>query len=103
MIDSEHPDLSVSRQCRLLGVPRSTFYHAPDPVSDEELEIMQLIDRCHLKYPFYGSRRIRGWLEDQGHPINRKRVQRLMRTMTIVARIQYARCEFLCRGLAGGP
>lgn len=46
---------------------------------------MALIDRCHLKYPFYGSRRIRDWLEDQGHIVNRKRVQRLMRTMGLVA------------------
>lgn len=46
---------------------------------------MALVDRCHLKHPFYGSRRIRDWLEDQGHPINRKRVQRLMRTMGLVA------------------
>ncbi|WP_419582518.1 IS3 family transposase [Thiolapillus sp.] len=37
---------------------------------------MRLIDRCHLKYPFYGSRRIRDWLEDQGHRVNRKRIQR---------------------------
>ena len=46
---------------------------------------MALIDRCHLKYPFYGSRRIRDWLTDEGCQINRKRVQRLMGTMGIVA------------------
>ena len=78
--------LPVKRQCELLDLPRSTFYHAPRPVSDRELELMRLIDRCHLKYPFYGSRRIRGWLEDQGHCVNRKTVQRLMRTMDLVAR-----------------
>jgi putative transposase len=50
-----------------------------------DLELMALMDRCHLKYPFYGSRRIRDWLEDQGHKINRKRVRRLMRTMGMVA------------------
>ena len=46
---------------------------------------MRLIDRCHLQYPFYGSRRIRDWLEDQGHRVNRKRIQRLMRTMGLAA------------------
>lgn len=46
---------------------------------------MALIDRCHLKYPFYGTRRIRDWLDDQGHTVNRKRIQRLMRTMGIAA------------------
>ena len=45
---------------------------------------MKLIDPCHLKRPYYGSRRIRDWLEDRGHTVNRKRVQRLMRTMGLV-------------------
>ena len=84
MVDRKNP-LPVSRQCELLELPRSTFYHVPKPVTDEELELMQLIDRCHLKYPFYGSRRIRDWLEDQEQKINRKRIQRLMRTMGLVA------------------
>jgi len=83
MVDRKDP-LPVTRQCELLDLPRSTFYHVPRIVSEEELELMRLIDRCHLKYPFYGSRRIRDWLEDQGHKVNRKRVQRLMRTMALV-------------------
>lgn len=75
----------MTRQCVLLDLARSTFYHSPEPVSDDELHIMSLIDRCHLKYPFYGSRRIRGWLQDEGHSVNRKRLQRLMRTMGLTA------------------
>jgi putative transposase len=77
--------LSVRRQCALLALPRSTFYHSPEPVSGDDLAMMSLIDRCHLKYPFYGSRRIRGWLLDEGHCVNRKRVQRLMRTIGLAA------------------
>ena len=46
---------------------------------------MHRIDEMHLKRPFYGSRRIRDWLEDEGHKVNRKRVQRLMRQMGITA------------------
>lgn len=84
MVDRKDP-LPVAHQCTLLDLPRSTFYHTPQPVSDEELALMQQIDRCHLKYPFYGSRRIRDWLEDEGLLVNRKRVQRLMRTMGLVA------------------
>lgn len=84
MVDRKDP-LPVKRQCALLDLPRSTYYHAPKPVSDEELALMALIDRCHLKHPFYGSRRIRDWLEDRGHQVNRKRVRRLMRTMGLVA------------------
>lgn len=46
---------------------------------------MHLIDECHLERPYYGSRRIKDWLEDRGHLVNRKRIQRLMRTLGIVA------------------
>lgn len=77
--------LSISRQCELLDLPRSTFYHVPQPVSGEDLDLMKLIDRCHTELPFYGSRRIKDWLEDEGHTVNRKRIQRLMRTMGVVA------------------
>lgn len=77
MVDKKNP-LSVARQCSLLALPRSTFYHTPKPVTAEELELMKLIDRCHLEKSFYGSRRVRDWLEDRGHKVNRKRIQRLM-------------------------
>jgi putative transposase len=52
--------LSIVLQCELLDLPRSTFYHVPLPVNDDELKLMRLIDECHLKLPFYGARRIRG-------------------------------------------
>jgi putative transposase len=84
MVDRMDP-LPVARQRELLALPRSTFYHIPKPVTDEELGLMKLIDRCHLEHPYYGSRRIRDWLEDEGHRVNRKRVQRLMRTMGLAA------------------
>ena len=77
--------LSIIRQCDLLDLPRSTFYHVPKPISEVDLELMKLIDRCHMELPFYGSRRMVDWLGDEGHLVNRKRVQRLMRTMGIVA------------------
>ena len=77
--------LSIIRQCELLDLPRSTFYHVPTPVSEADLELMKLIDGCHMERPFYGSRRMVDWLGDEGHLVNRKRVQRLMRIMGIVA------------------
>lgn len=77
--------LPVSRQCALLGISRSRVYYSGAGVSEAELTLMRLIDEGHLKYPFYGSRRIRDWLEDQGHRVNRKKVRRLMRTMGLVA------------------
>jgi putative transposase len=84
MVDRKDP-LPVTRQCELLDLPRSTFYHTPQPVSGEELALMRLIDRCHLKYPFYGSRRLREELQQRGYRVNRKRVQRLMRQMGLRA------------------
>jgi putative transposase len=85
MIDRAHPTLSINRQCHLLGVSRATVYRRPRPVSAEDLQLMALIDRQYLARPYYGSRRMAAWLATQGHPVNRKRVQRLMRLMGLVA------------------
>ena len=46
---------------------------------------MREIDRQYLETPFYGSRRMKAWLERQGIPVSRKRVQRLMRVMGLRA------------------
>jgi putative transposase len=86
MIDRAHPTLSISRQCHLLNVSRASVYRRPAPVSAEDLRLMELIDRQYLARPFYGSRRMAAWLATQGHPVNRKRVQRLMRRMAIYQR-----------------
>ena len=85
MIDRAHPSLSVSRQCQLLEVSRGSVYRRPAPVSTEDLRLMELIDRQYLARPFYGSRRMTARLNSQGFPVNRKRVQRLMRRMGLVA------------------
>ncbi len=78
--------LPVTRQCRLLGVSRSSAYCRAQPVSAEDLALMRAIDEIHLRYPFYGSRRIRDELADRGHgTVNRKRIQRLMRQMGLAA------------------
>ena len=77
--------LPVTRQCELLELNRSTLYYLASAVSSEELALMRRIDEMHLERPFYGSRRIRDWLQDEDHDVNRKRVQRLMRLMGIMA------------------
>ena len=82
---SRESDLPITRQCQLLKLNRSTVYYQSKNVSEEDLKLMRRIDEMHLKRPFYGSRRIRDWLWEEGHDINRKRVQRLMRQMGIVA------------------
>jgi len=84
-VEWDHDDLSVRRQCELLGLNRSTLYYHGVGESKENLRLMRLIDEQYLRRPFYGSRRMQDWLESQGHEVNRKRVQRLMRTMGLVA------------------
>ena len=85
LIDRHDPALPVTRQCGLLTVSRSSVYRPPAPASDEDLAIMALIDRQYLERPYYGSRRMAAWLTRQGHAVNRKRVQRLMRLVGLVA------------------
>jgi putative transposase len=65
----------------LLGLPRSSYYYEPAAESVENLRLMRLIDQQYLATPFYGSRRMTDHLVRAGHEVNRKRVQRLMRTM----------------------
>ena len=85
LIEREDPALPVLRQCRLLAVSRSSVYRRPAEVSAEDRVIMALIDRQYLARPYYGSRRMAAWLATRGHTVNRKRVQRLMRLMGLVA------------------
>ena len=83
--DRQHPALSTVRQCALLGISRSSVYYRPRATSLEDLAVMKLIDQQYLATPFYGSRRMTVWLQRQGRPMSRKRVQRLMRTMGLRA------------------
>src|SRR6202011_4685212 len=85
MVERGDPVLPVFQQCRLLAVARSAVYRKPAEVSAEDLAIMALIDRQYLARPYYGSRRMAAWLATQGHVVNRKRVQRLMRLLGLVA------------------
>jgi len=77
------PSLSMRKQCEMLRVSRSSLYYEPVPTDPEELALMRRIDALHLKRPFYGSRSLARELSQVGDPINRKRVQRLMRLMGI--------------------
>ena len=85
MIDRDHQQLSLVRQCILLDVSRASVYYRPVPTRAEDLELMALMDRQHLKTPFYGSRKMKAWLLQQGYLVSRKRVRRLMRLMGLEA------------------
>ena len=74
--------MSIHRQCDLLGVPRSSYYHKPKrKISLLDELLMQAIDRIYMAEPTYGSRSIRNELKKLGYGVGRKRVQRLMRVM----------------------
>ncbi len=88
MIDKDNR-LPITRQCQLLKLNRSSVYYQRTPVSEEDLALMRRLDEMHLKRPFYGSRRLRDWLQDEGYGVCRKRVRRLMQLMGI--RALYAR------------
>lgn len=107
---SKEEVLSITRQCQLLDLSRSTYYYVPEPVSEEELELMKLIDQCYLELPFYGTRRVKDWLYDNhGLVVNRKRIQRLRRLLAIetlypkrnlsLANQQHKIYPYLLRGL----
>ena len=84
MVDRGHT-LSTVRQCALLSISRSSLNYRRKETCPEDLAVMKAIDRQYLAAPFYGSRRMKVCLGRQGHSVNRKRVQRLMRTMGLTA------------------
>ena len=85
LIASPDSKLSVSAQCRLLAIPRASFYYRPTGVSSEDLLLLRLLDEQYLLTPFYGSRRLMHHLRLLGFPVGRTRVQRLMQTMGLRA------------------
>jgi putative transposase len=84
MVEKDHPHLSIAEQCRLLSVSRSSFYHAPKGETALNLGLMRLIDEQFLETPFYGVRQITWHLRAEGHPVNEKRIRRLMRLMGLM-------------------
>ena len=84
MIERSHPTLSVGAQCRLLSISRSSFYYAPQGETEMNLALMQVIDRQFLETPFYGVQQMTWHLQNEGHPVNVKRIRRLMQLMRLM-------------------
>lgn len=83
-IESVEPcclDLSITEQCRLLGLSRSMYYYEPAKESELNLNLMNRIDELTTEYPFYGSRQLVNAFSHEGIIVNRKRIQRLMKIM----------------------
>jgi putative transposase len=85
LIQPDYAQISLSRQCELLNLNRSSWYYAAARESPENEALMQLIDQQFTQTPFYGVRRMTAWLNQQGHHVNHKRVRRLVKQMGLVA------------------
>ena len=85
LLEPEHPQVSLRRQCALLGLEGSSLHYKPVGESAENVHLMRLLDTQYTATPFYGSRRMTAWLRSQGYAVNRKRVTRLMQQMGIAA------------------
>jgi putative transposase len=83
MIERTHPILSAGAQCQLLSISRSSFSYAPQGEAAMNLGLMLLIDKQFLDTPFYCVRQMTWHMQNEGHPVNEKRIRRLMRLMPI--------------------
>ncbi len=81
MTEPAHQCLSITAQCRLLSISRSSYYYAPPPEAEEALALMRVIDAAFLDCPWYGSRQMVRHLQRAGHQVGRRRVRRLMAKM----------------------
>lgn len=85
LIEADHKQMNVQRQCELIGLSTSSYYRESKngQETSKNLEIMRLIDEEYTRHPFYGTRQMKNYLRRQGYKINRKRIQRLMQKMGI--------------------
>lgn len=109
MVEPDHPRLSITRQCNMLRISRSSWYYEAIGESAENLELMRMIDEEFMEEPSYGVRQMARYLRRKGHWVNRKRVKRLMRKMGLMAIYQkpdtskphpeHKRYPYLLRGM----
>ncbi|OJV47943.1 MAG: hypothetical protein BGO28_03700 [Alphaproteobacteria bacterium 43-37] len=84
-IERDNSDLALIRQCKLLGLCRSSLYYKAQGTDKDDLGLMAKIDAQYLKTPFYGYRRMTACLQREGYCVNPKRIRRLMRLMGLQA------------------
>lgn len=110
IIDSTDKTFTIEEQCQLVDLPRSTFYYSKVGVSQEDLAIMQRMDKMYLEDPTRGTRRYSSELQSIGISIGRDRARSLMQMMgiyamypkprtTVIDKTKY-KYPYLLRGLA---
>jgi putative transposase len=85
MIDHKDKGLSLTKQCQVLNISRSSLYYQAIAIAPETLKIMKRMDEVFMLYPFFGSRQMARYLQREGVSIGRHRVRRLMRVMGLHA------------------
>jgi putative transposase len=85
LVELGHSEISLGRQCELLGLARSSFYYQQRGESERNLKLLRLLDEQYTRTPFYGVPRMTAWLGTQGELVNEKRVRRLMRVLGLEA------------------
>jgi putative transposase len=83
LIEPEHPDLSIVHPCELLAC--SSYYYALVQQSEENMQLMRLLDEQYTRTQFYGTHKMTAWLHTQSYPMDRKRMRRLLRLMGLEA------------------
>jgi putative transposase len=109
-INPKHQQLSVRRQCALLGLAAASYYYQATPESVKNLFYQRLLDEEYTRHPFYGVRKLTVWLRLAGHAVGPKRVRRLLRAMGLMAvypkprlslnPLAHQRFPYLLKGLA---
>lgn len=84
-IEPKNKEISLVRQCELLGINRTSIYYQPRAERVEDVEFMRLLDAQYTETPFYGYRRMTVYLQNLGHQVNHKRVLKLMRKLGLEA------------------
>jgi len=78
MVRKGHPDLSITRQCKLLNIHRSGLYYKPRGESELNLKLMRLMDEHYIDHPYKGAGRMHTWLtRDKGYKVSKNRIERL--------------------------
>jgi len=85
LVQPDHSDISIVRQCELLNISRAGYYYEPKPESELNLSLMHRIDEIYTVCPYYGAPKITGQLNREGRSVNHKRIERLMGIMGIQA------------------
>jgi len=85
LVDSKLTTLSMTRQTKLLGINRTTFYYKPVPFNSNNLRILNQIDEIYVDNPDYGYRMIHQQLKEDGYTIGNNRVLKYMKILGIQA------------------